>query len=213
MIKNQTPYHGKIRLKFEKHPHYSSSGNLLNKVHLNLGFTKLVSRIYSDGNGFTPRAEALEAIRNLTGLTVEDHTFGPNNEHTLPNSCMHPDGAYVGDLERGYWYFKVGMCAKKGTHPHTAWKKSTKQWIGYSHRAAAPFGKGDKLFDPSWVPGDDELLQYEQYFTKHLDELPEGANLNEWAVDHIPFKMRGAKVIKTYEEAQQAAANFAKYVS
>jgi hypothetical protein len=44
-IKNQTPYKGKLKLKFEKYPHYSNRKNKLNKVHLNLGFTKLVSRI------------------------------------------------------------------------------------------------------------------------------------------------------------------------
>ena len=45
LIKNRTPYLGKMILKFEKYPHYSSSQDgKLNKVHLNLGFTKLVSR-------------------------------------------------------------------------------------------------------------------------------------------------------------------------
>ena len=45
-IKNQTPYLGKLKLKFERHPHYSSGSNCLNKIHLDLGFTKLVSRLY-----------------------------------------------------------------------------------------------------------------------------------------------------------------------
>ena len=44
MIKNHTPYLGKIYLKFEKDPYYTGNTKL-NKVHLNLGFTKLVSRI------------------------------------------------------------------------------------------------------------------------------------------------------------------------
>ena len=46
LIKNTTPYLGKLVLKFEKYPHYSGSkSGVLNKVHLNLGFTKLVSRM------------------------------------------------------------------------------------------------------------------------------------------------------------------------
>ena len=32
-----------LRLKFERFPHYSSGNDKLNKVHLNLGFTKLVN--------------------------------------------------------------------------------------------------------------------------------------------------------------------------
>lgn len=216
MIKNHTPYLGKIKLKFEKYPEYSGTSKL-NRVHINLGFTKLVSRVYStktdEGFQFIPNPEVIETIRNTTGLLVEDHVFGPEEDsYTLPNSCMHPDGGYVGDLARGHWYYTAGLIAKKGTHTHTAWKKATKQWVGYSHRAAQAFGKGDKLFDASWVPADEDLLKYERYFTKHLDTIPEGQTLNEWAVGHIPFRLRGAKTIKTYEEAQEAAVNFAKYV-
>ena len=44
MIKNTTPYIGKIRLKFEKYPEYTGKSKL-NKIHLDLGFTKLVSRM------------------------------------------------------------------------------------------------------------------------------------------------------------------------
>jgi hypothetical protein len=44
MIKNTTPYIGKLRLKFEKFPEYTGKSKL-NKIHLDLGFTKLVSRV------------------------------------------------------------------------------------------------------------------------------------------------------------------------
>ena len=37
-IKNQTPYKGKLRLKFEKNPHYSSGGNKIKEYyHINCG--------------------------------------------------------------------------------------------------------------------------------------------------------------------------------
>ena len=95
MIKNHTPYLGKIKLKFEKYPEYSGTSKL-NRVHINLGFTKLVSRVYStktdEGFQFIPNPEVIETIRNTTGLLVEDHVFGPEGDsYTLPNSCMHPD--------------------------------------------------------------------------------------------------------------------------
>ena len=57
MIKNTTPYIGKIRLKFEKYPEYTGKSKL-NKIHLDLGFTKLVSRI-------TP-------IRTTAGWVIKD---------------------------------------------------------------------------------------------------------------------------------------------
>lgn len=223
MIKNTTPYLGKIRLKFEKHPHYSSGSDKLNKVHLNLGFTKLVSRIRTAG----VNPECIELIRNNTGLRVETHTFGPNNEYSLENSCMTPSGEYVGDIERGWWYYKNGLRATKGSYPHVAWSKEAKQWVGYSHRAACAFGKGDKLFNASWIPSDEDLRTYEKFYVKHLHQFEKEHKewlesdseykdkeftLNSWAVGHIPFKLRGRKTIHSYEEAYEAAVNFAKYI-
>ena len=73
-IKNETPYLGKIKLKFEKMPYYTSGRSKLNKVHLNLGFTKLVSRIHStkteEGWEFMVNPKSVEDILT-TGLKVE----------------------------------------------------------------------------------------------------------------------------------------------
>lgn len=231
MIKNTTPYLGKIRLKFEKYPHYSGSDKL-NKIHLNLGFTKLVSRItpFRDEDGWTINPDCVTRIEQNTGLKIKTHTFGPNNEYTLPNSCHTPDGVYVGSIEDGWWYYQNGLRSTKGSHPHTAWSKGAKQWIGYSHRASCAFGKGDKLFDAKWVPTDEDLLRLEKYYVKHLHEWEaeikewessdsehkapaEEMTINHWAVGHIPFKLRGAKTIHSYEQAYEAAVNFSKYVS
>lgn len=231
LVKNQTPYLGKIRLKFERHPHYSGPTKL-NKIHLDLGFTKLVSRIKPDrdNDSFVVNPECIKQIEGNTGLKVGVHTFGPNNEYTLPNSCMNPDGVYVGSIEEGWWYFTNGLRATKGSHPHTAWSKKTKQWIGYSHRASCAFGKGDKLFDANWKPSDADLPKYHQFYLKHLGEYykeveewskstsdhkaaDEEMTLAGWAVNYIPFRLRGSKTIHSYEDAYKAAVNFAKYVS
>lgn len=230
MIKNQTPYLGKIRLKFEKNPHYTAGPDRLNKIHLNLGFTKLVSRIKALTNldGLVVNPEAVSLIEKNTGLKVGTHKFGPNEEYVLPNSVFTPDGKYVGSIDEGWWYYQSGLRATKGSHPHTAWNKTAKQWVGYSHRAACAFGKGDKLFDPNWIPKDEDLLKYESYYVKHLHEFEkeytawenstsehkeEDFNLNKWAAGYIPFKLRGSKTIHSYEDAYEAAVNFAKYVS
>ena len=71
LIKNQTPYLGKIRLKFERFPHYSGQTKL-NKIHLDLGFTKLVSRIIPerDLEGWVVNPECIKQIESCTGLKV-----------------------------------------------------------------------------------------------------------------------------------------------
>jgi hypothetical protein len=131
LIKNETPYLGKIKLKFEKHPHYSGSeSGILNKIHLNLGFTKLVSRMYPNKvmEGFSnvdPMKKLL--IDNFTGgkivkyewwdvKNVKGETFTtttePKNKKdivfhgVLEDSFVAPDGTYIGDLKQGWWYYK-----------------------------------------------------------------------------------------------------------
>ena len=67
MIKNTTPYIGKISLKLEKYPEYSGKSKL-NKIHLDLGFTKLVSRITPrrDLAGWIVNPECVHKINNYT---------------------------------------------------------------------------------------------------------------------------------------------------
>lgn len=225
LIKNNTPYIGKIRLKFEKFPWFSRGSDRLNKVHINLGFTKLVSRIKVDQtfDGDSIRPEIREAILKKTGLKIQDHKFGPLDRpdaYTLHNSCISPDGDYVGDISRGYWYLTNGLVAVRGNTANVAWQPESGKCIGYSHRASCGFGKGDMVFDASWVPTDEQMLEYSKYYVKHLEhyyaELMHRIhdfNMNIWAVEYIPFRLRGDKVIESYEDAYDAALNFAKYIS
>ncbi len=219
MIKNRTPYLGKIRLALQKFPYYTGNDKL-NKVHLNLGFIKLVSRItpVRDENGWVVNPNTVKLIEQNTGLKVRPYTVddgGPRDKFTLYNSCIHPDGHYVGSIEDGLWYYDMKLRATKGSHPHTAWSKETKKWTGYSHRAYSSFGKGDKLFIANWVPTDSELDDYIQYYKKDLSKWNPNSDLtfNQWVAEYIPFNLRGSKTISSYEQAYEAAVNFAKYVS
>lgn len=65
-------------------------------------------------------------------------------------------------------------------------------WIGWSHRAACPFGIGDKIFDASLLGS----LSDED---------------NEWS--DVPFPQVGLEDIKSLDDAKTAAINFAEYVS
>ena len=108
MIVNRTPYYGRLRFKFEKNPHYTGGGSgVLNKVHLNLGFTKLVSRMipYRNDNGWVVSTDCTKLISKFTGGKVGSHTFH-DGEYTLYNSFLTNDGKYIGDIERGWWYYE-----------------------------------------------------------------------------------------------------------
>ena len=174
-IKNQTPYLGKIRLKFEKSPWYSSGSDRFNKVHLNLGFTKLVSRVYlkKGPNGIIPDPKKIELINQYTGGKIGIHTFGQYDEHTLENSFLAQDGTYIGDLSEGWRYYKSRMIVTQ-KKPHGVALMLSKDFFhmdcqrngivedyfsafvegyyGYSHRGGSVFKIGDRLFDPNYVP-------------------------------------------------------------
>jgi len=123
IIKNQTPYSGKTYLKFEKMPYYVSGGKggMLNKVHLNLGFTKLVSRIVPKRNldGYIINPKKVELINRWTWGKIGTHQVGENQteEFTLSNSFIAQDGSYIGDVKEGWRYYKNNLIVCR-EYPH-----------------------------------------------------------------------------------------------
>ena len=132
-IKNNTPYLGKIFLRFEKFPEYSGSmSGKLNKIHLDLGFTKLVSRIIPRNNedGWMVDPEKIKLIETSTGGFIRDHEWWivkddegktkevkrkPKDENAiinsfkLPNSFVSKKGKYIGDIDEAWWYYNNNL--------------------------------------------------------------------------------------------------------
>lgn len=212
LIKNQTPYLGKIKLKFEKSPWYSSGNNKLNKIHLNLGFTKLVSRIYvSRGmDGFIPDPEKVKLINRYTGGMIGEHKFN-NDEYVLENSFLAPDGTYLGDLSDGWRYYKNQMIVtqkkpngvalvldKEFFHMPTVrsgvvedyFSSFVKGYYGYSHRGGNTFRLGDRLFDPAYVPEESDYIKEEWDKYKKLANETETRNRKKgWLGDGEEFEI------------------------
>lgn len=109
---------------------------------------------------------------------------------TIVQSCYSPKGDYLGDQK-----FTLKLIKEFGIQSFEAHKNSesrvvcmgyspiNKKWYGWSHRAIAGFGIGDKIFEESF--GDDST----------------------------PFTQHGSITIETLEQAQWSAAEFARYVS
>jgi hypothetical protein len=221
MIKNNTVYNGKIKLMFDKYPEWSGCGSYLNKIHLNLGFTKLVSRIYvnqylSDKSLELDtreyRQECIEKINKFTGGKIGNHYFdnGQGGNHCLVG-FLAPDGTYVGDVSKGWWYYKNKMIVNK-YYPHgtaIVIKDDVHRYIvsafeddedydfqeedlfdcdiegiyGFSHRGGSIFRIGDKIFDAKWRPSDEELNQFEyQAMIKSFDKTNEGLNNENYSI-------------------------------
>ena len=226
MIKNTTPYIGKLKLKFEKFPEYTGKSKL-NKIHLDLGFTKLVSRItpIKTTAGWAINPECKYFIEKYTGGKIGSHSFGDKNEHTLPNSFLTKEGDYVGDVERGWWYYKNNMkvCEQ---YPHGVAERYDDEgnligYHGYTHRGGQTFKIGDRLFDPSYKPKEEDYEEWEWagWENKYLKSYDEGDDLDKrWMIQEgiayvMPYNKRGKKVIENFEDCLQAAINMSKELS
>lgn len=212
LIKNQTPYLGKIRLKFEKSPWYSSGNDKLNKIHMNLGFTKLVSRIKikRDLNGLIPDPEKIELINKYTGGVIGRHTFN-DGEHVLEDSFLAPDGTYLGNLSDGWRYYKNQMIVTQ-KKPHGValllekdffhmpterkgfvedyFSSFVKGYYGYTHRGGSTFRLGDRLFDPNYVPVESDYIKEEWGKYKKLARESEIRNRKEgWLKEGEEFEI------------------------
>jgi hypothetical protein len=187
MIKNLTPYKGKLKIKFEKYPEYTGSNSgVLNKVHLDLGFTKLVSRMIP-----TKTLDGWEVDLNKVNL-IEEHTGGkiglyewwdfrdgddifkthtkPNNPKDvvfygcLPNSFLTKTGEYIGDIRTAWWYYKNEMKVCEDYPKGVSIKYEDNQLIGYygyTHRGGCLFKIGDRLFDSNYVPREEDYEEWE----------------------------------------------------
>jgi hypothetical protein len=230
MIKNTTPYIGKLRLKFEKFPEYTGKSKL-NKIHLDLGFTKLVSRVtpFWTSAGWVINPECKYLIEKHTEGKVDSHYFGETpvqkREQHLPNSFLTKDGEYIGDIERGWWYYKNNMkvCEK---YPHgvaEVYDDNNKLigYHGYTHRGGQTFKIGDRLFDADYKPKEEDYEEWEWagWEYKYLELYGKSDKLDKkWMRESgisyvIPYKKRGKLVIEDMGMALQASINMSKDLS
>ena len=208
MIVNRTPYYGRLRFKFEKNPHYTGGvSGVLNKVHLNLGFTKLVSRMipYRNDNGWIVSTDCIKLISKFTGGKVGSHTL-QDGENTLYNSFLTNNGKYIGDIETGWWYYENNLVVCED-YPHGVaiklkennyFKKHDRTYhssdlnldgeavgyYGYTHRGGALFQIGDRVFDNYYLPAasdytEEEWNEFNSKFQKSIK------NADEFDMKHI----------------------------
>ena len=202
IVKNTTPYVGRIKLKFEKYPHYRGGvSGVLNKVHLDLGFTKLVSRMipYKNLDGWVINSRATKLITKYTGGKIGTHKFG-DDEYVLENSFLTNDGNYIGDIETAWWYYnnKFYVCKE---YPHGVAVKlktyspvirlvnsiedtyenfiteqiendNVEGFYGYTLRGGSLFKIGDRLFEENYTPNRSDYTQEE--WDKFYQEYQKG---------------------------------------
>lgn len=187
MVKNLTPYKGKLKIKFEKEPNYTGNNSgILNKVYLDFGFTKLVSRIIPNNtlDGWEIDLDKVKLIEEFTEgkigfyewWTIKENgetktvTSKPENSvdiiyyGNLPNSFLTKSGRYIGDIQRAWWYYtnNLKVCEE---YPHGVAKQyengSLIGYYGYTHRGGNSFKIGDRLFESNYIPKEEDYEIWE----------------------------------------------------
>lgn len=147
----------------------------------------------------------------------------------LENSFLSQGGEYIGDVERAKWYAKHRLKVYE-PYPHGVSEVYDENGVlngycGYTHRGAQIFCIGDRLFDASYEPKEEDYtpLQWAGWLQEYNNGIADAeANGDTWWAEdikkdgisrYIPFKLRGPKVCETLEECAQAAINISNYLS
>lgn len=238
-IENTTPYIGKLKYRLEKNPYYTTGNpySLLNKVHLDLGFVKIVSRIHPNKleNGYHELdSEKLKLIllntkgkigihewwdvsSKKTGITKQKYTEPDEKiwdirfHGILEESFVSQDEKYIGDIQDAWWYYKNDLVVYE-PYPHGVARKlgsngKTLGYYGHTHRGGAIFKKGDRLFDEYYIPKKEDYPDWQW-----AGWVRDNCNTDQLIEESIPFQMRGSKTIETWDDAIQAAINLSKYL-
>ena len=147
----------------------------------------------------------------------------------LDNSFVSHGGEYIGDYEQAEWYVKHRLKVYE-PYAHGVAEAYTEDgelegYCGYTHRGAQIIRIGDRLFDETYEPKQEDYTpeQWAGWVKEYNDGIAEAeANGDTWWVEDIkkdgvgrfiPFKLLGSKVIETMEDAAQAAQNLSKHLS
>ncbi len=136
------------------------------------------------------RQKIVDTVKDHKEMEIVYQTFNdrgqddPKGEHGMYSVKTLSD-KYIGSIRDAYFITNlIHLKSHKDSNQICCgWNVKDQKAHGWSHRAMASFGKGDRVFDPEF--GDDTTV----------------------------FKDHGEKTIETFQDAIQSALNFAEYVS
>lgn len=108
LIKNDTPYVGRIDLRFVKKPNNTDPYSVMNKIHFDLGFTKLISRVVpnrDEDNNFVVDLNKIRLIERYTMGFIKTYRFKNTSEY-IKNSFVSLNNQYIGNLMTGWKFYK-----------------------------------------------------------------------------------------------------------
>ena len=111
-VKNETPYLGKLVLKFEKNPDYNSiSQGYLNKIHLSFFSWKLSSRLIPNivEKSLELKTDIIVFIEKYTNCVLYRYlkkTDEVDEGYIFSYNLLYDKQHYWGDIDFGWWMVK-----------------------------------------------------------------------------------------------------------
>lgn len=166
---------------------------------------------------------------NFTTKTKPSHEEDIIYHGVLENSFMSQGGEYIGNFDEARWYYETRLKVYEpypiGVAAALDENGNIEGYVGYTHRGASIFKIGERLFDSSYEPREEDYTaeEWQSYMDRYGKSLADAeAEGDEWWINDIkkdgirrvvPFKMRGSRVIQNWDDAIQAAINMSKYLS
>lgn len=166
---------------------------------------------------------------NFTTNTKPTHEEDIVYYGVLDNSFLSQNNQYIGDFKQAEWYLerrlKVYEPYPNGVAIALDEDGEVEGYVGYTHRGANVFKIGDRLFDATYKPKEEDYTteQWQSYICRYNEALDKAEKEgDEWWINDIKadgisrfisFKMRGNKTIENWEDAIQSAINLSKHLS
>ncbi len=209
MIKNRTLYLGKPFLKIEKYPHYSGS-SVLNKIHINFGFVKLVSRVRT----LKYNKDLIEKICADQECELKWHIYDDEynriylEEYDDTKRC-YPNISFKGQyvsLDSIFMYYKHGWKVEGHGLAKVIEHGEHIGYCGHSHRGGTIYKIGNKIYDKNFHM--DEFHPSFKKYKKALNKSKYATHIEEV----VPFVEHGNITIETLEQAKEAAIALSNYL-
>jgi len=229
-VKNDTPYLGRLVLRFEKNPLYKSlKKGFLNKIHLNFIFFKIVTRII-------PKIEGREILINENAkILIEKYTscklnrkveLNEESDHgsVIVHNLIYDKKHHWGDIDFGWWMIKNQIMVSQEKPRFLAFRYENRQIVGAYiklNQGGLHLKIGDRIFEPDFRPSSPF---YEQNYWKKVNKEYKidfkNANketkvkmMREGVKKYIPIQQLGRYKIETKEDLILSAERIFDFLS
>ncbi len=229
-VKNDTPYEGRLILKFEKSPDYNSiNKGYLNKIHLRFFSWKLSSRLIPNivEKSLELKSDTIAIVEKYTNCVLHRYikkTDEVDDGYIFSYNLLYDKQHYWGDLDFGWWMVKNQIIVSNELPMNVAFRYKNRQIIGTLIKVNDKkvfLDIGDKIFDEKYQPSsiDFEKKEWEVWAKKYKEDFTRANKEDKIKIRkeglkrYLPVQKMGRFEIKTKEDLLLSSKNITKFLS